>query len=160
MLTAKTPFRSIVSEPCVPLMTQTRINGGSSETDVNELAVIPWWPSTPRVVITVTPVANTPRASRKLLLVKTCSSVAGLTVPCCTADAPFSSPVDVSEPVLRPRARRELVEALLDHLIEVLGCAERLGDEAAEGIAVQGEERRRGDCLHRRRPRHVPEDRH
>ena len=40
-LTAKTPFRSIVSAPTVPLITQTSTSGGSSETDEKALAVIP-----------------------------------------------------------------------------------------------------------------------
>ena len=42
MFTAKTPLRSIVSAPVVPLMTQTRMSGGSSETDEKAFAVMPY----------------------------------------------------------------------------------------------------------------------
>src|SRR2546421_8762727 len=45
--------------------TQTRINMGSSETEVNELAVMPWiLPGSRSTVTTVTPVAKWPRALR------------------------------------------------------------------------------------------------
>src|SRR5579875_3432399 len=40
-------------------------SGGSSETELNELAVMPInWPESVRVVMTVTPVANWPSAAR------------------------------------------------------------------------------------------------
>src|ERR1700709_2628579 len=46
-------------------------SGGSSETELNELAVMPInWPDSVRVVITVTPVANWLRASRKAVASK------------------------------------------------------------------------------------------
>ena len=46
----------------------TRINGGSSETEVNELTVMPYArPSAKRRVTTVTPVGNKPHAPRKSL---------------------------------------------------------------------------------------------
>ncbi|MNV76077.1 hypothetical protein D3C71_1694100 [compost metagenome] len=42
-----------------------KINGGSKDSEENELAVIPIFrPSLPRVVITVTPVANCPSKLR------------------------------------------------------------------------------------------------
>src|SRR5437016_4306313 len=45
--------------------TQTRISLGLSETDVNELAVMPWiFPGSRSTVTTVTPVVKWPRASR------------------------------------------------------------------------------------------------
>src|SRR5712664_4473288 len=45
--------------------TQTRINMGSSETEVNELAVMPWiLPGSRSTVTTVTPVVKWPRALR------------------------------------------------------------------------------------------------
>src|SRR5229473_6293883 len=47
------------------LSTQTRISMGSSETEVNELAVMPWiLPGSRSTVITVTPVVKWPRALR------------------------------------------------------------------------------------------------
>src|SRR2546421_39245 len=65
MLTAHTPFCSIVSAPRVPLITQMSTSGGSRETDEKAVAVIPWASASPWVVITVTPVAKAPRARRK-----------------------------------------------------------------------------------------------
>ena len=42
-----------------------KTSGGESETELNELAVMPTnWPDGARAVITVTPVANWPSASR------------------------------------------------------------------------------------------------
>src|SRR5919201_5029237 len=138
MFTAKTPFCEIVSEPSVPLITQTRTRGGSSETDVNEVAVIPYGSSGPRVVMTVTPVQNVPRALRNSRASNT--DAAGFALACCTG--------------------AELVQPLLDDSVEVLGRAERLGDEAAERVAVHREQRRRCDGLHGRGARHVAQDRH
>ena len=77
MLTAKTPLRSIVSRPSAPRPTQTRTSGGSSETDENAFAVMPYAWSSPRVVITFTPVAKIPTAFRKSLPVKFCGFNAG-----------------------------------------------------------------------------------
>src|SRR5271169_2480823 len=50
--------------------TQTRVRNGSRETDVKELAVIPYaWPGARGAVMTVTPVANWPSAWRKSVAV-------------------------------------------------------------------------------------------
>ena len=65
MLTAKTSLRSMLSLPAVPLMTHTSTSGGSSDTDENAFAVIPYCSPGPCVVITVTPVAKAPSARRK-----------------------------------------------------------------------------------------------
>src|SRR5215217_3040576 len=47
---------------------QTRSNGGSSETEVKEFAVMPRGvPSSSRVVITVTPVTKVPKARRRAI---------------------------------------------------------------------------------------------
>ena len=43
---------------------QMRINGGLSETDTTALAVMPWMPSSVRVVMMVTPVARCPSVRR------------------------------------------------------------------------------------------------
>ena len=65
MLTANTPLRLMCSAPSEPLITHTRISGGSSDTEENALAVMPYACSSPRVVTTVTPVANAPTVARK-----------------------------------------------------------------------------------------------
>jgi hypothetical protein len=49
--------------------TQTSTSGGSSETEVKELAVMPWPNPPARAVSTVIPVANMPTASRYWRLV-------------------------------------------------------------------------------------------
>src|ERR1700741_254645 len=55
---------------------QTRISGGSSDTDVNEFAVKPRGePSGWIVVTTVTPVTNAPSARRTSAMSKACSGV-------------------------------------------------------------------------------------
>jgi hypothetical protein len=62
--------RSVV----LPRSKQTRMSGGSSDSEVTALAVVPTGvPSAPIDVITVTPVAKWPMASR--------NSVAGTSVP-------------------------------------------------------------------------------
>ena len=48
---------------------QTSTCGGSSETDVNALAVMAWSTPSITVVTTVTPLANRPRAPRNAALV-------------------------------------------------------------------------------------------
>jgi hypothetical protein len=51
--------------------TQTRINMGSSETEVNELAVMPWiLPGSNSTVTTVTPVVKWPSALRNSNVVR------------------------------------------------------------------------------------------
>ncbi len=60
-----------------------KISGGASETELNELAVMPInWPWSARVVITVTPVANCPSARLKLA-----SSKSGAAARLMTADS-------------------------------------------------------------------------
>src|SRR3981081_3407288 len=65
MFTPKRPCRWINGSNCAFSLTQIRISNGSSETDVNEFAVIPWTrPGARSAVTTVTPVANWPSAKR------------------------------------------------------------------------------------------------
>src|ERR1700716_3075846 len=79
-----------------------RINGGSSDTEVNELAVVPTGsPSARTAVSTVTPVANVPKTSR--------SSRAGADVVVCGTFV--TCPPDKGTPGVRrhrapPLARR------------------------------------------------------
>jgi hypothetical protein len=47
--------------------TETRMNGGRSDADVNALAVMPWTLSPERVLTTVTPVANIPSVRRNAI---------------------------------------------------------------------------------------------
>ena len=49
----------------MPCASETSTSNGSSDTDVNELSVIPANVSPTRDVTTVTPVANAPTTSRK-----------------------------------------------------------------------------------------------
>src|SRR5690606_30543740 len=58
-----------------PLPTHTSNSGGSSDTEVKELAVMPCG-TAPPVVITVTPVANAPNACRSALASRTSGSAA------------------------------------------------------------------------------------
>ena len=61
------------SAPSDGLITQTRISGGSSDTDENAFAVMPYACSSPRVVTTVTPVANAPTVERNSLPENVCT---------------------------------------------------------------------------------------
>ena len=63
--------------PSVSRMTQTSTSGGSSDTDEKAFAVMPYRWSWPRVVITVTPVANDPTVLRNSMLVNACDSASG-----------------------------------------------------------------------------------
>src|ERR1700676_1277692 len=70
MFTPKRFCRCTIASNCAPWLTQIRISGGSSDTDVNELAVMPCTqPGARSAVTTVTPVANCPRARRNSELV-------------------------------------------------------------------------------------------
>ena len=73
--------------------TQTSTSGGSSETDENAFAVMPYACCSPRVVITVTPVAKLPTVSGS---------------PCCRS--PHGRD---------PLGAGERVEATADDLVEV-----------------------------------------
>src|SRR5713101_2746971 len=65
MFTPKRPCRWISGSNCAFSLTQIRINNRSSETEVNEFAVMPWTsPGARSAVTTVTPVANWPSAKR------------------------------------------------------------------------------------------------
>src|SRR5690242_13814368 len=108
MLTANTPLRRMWSEPSEPLITHTRISGGSSDTDENALAVMPYACSSPRVVTTVTPVANAPTVARKSWLVNVCR-------------------VTLSE-----RLATMHTQPLTDDLVEIGGRDKRLRDDVAE----------------------------
>src|SRR5215216_4442871 len=148
MFTAKIPFCSITCAPVVPLITHTRMSGGSSESDENAFAVIPNRWSSPRVVITVTPVANAPRAWRKSAPLNSCVATRGSGATSCIAL------------LLRRRDLADLVQALLDHPVEVLRRPDRLPDEPPEGVALHRENRRRHERPDGRHPRCVAQDRH
>ena len=65
-LIAKCEAAENTGQLAAALAMQTRINGGSSDTEVKEFAVKPTRSAaTLRVVMIVTPVANQPSASRK-----------------------------------------------------------------------------------------------
>src|SRR5215208_2906144 len=66
MLTTKAPVERIAGNDSVRRSTQTMQSGGSSESEQNALAVNPRGrPSSPRLVITVTPLANEPIKRKK-----------------------------------------------------------------------------------------------
>src|SRR5579862_5136481 len=74
MFTANVPacsMRGQVDDVCA---TQKRMSGGSSESDVNELAAIPTGSSPSIAVMIVTPVAKCPRTERNCLSSGTSSS--------------------------------------------------------------------------------------
>src|SRR5438477_1802665 len=80
ILTANTRFCSIDSLPRVPLLTHTSISGGSSETDEKAFAVSPYECSGPRVVTTVTPVANALSAERNSRLLNACAAIVSVSM--------------------------------------------------------------------------------
>ena len=70
MFAANTPLLRDHLGAGLPLITQTSTSGGSSETDENAVAVMPKSCASPRVVITVTPVAKAPSVFRNSLAEK------------------------------------------------------------------------------------------
>src|SRR6187200_2534 len=140
MLTANFPLRAITSLPSVPAIAQTRTSGGSSDTEENELAVIPYPCSPALVVTTVTPVAKEPSTCRN------------------------SCPLNSVRPTTTPAAvavigsDAALLHPLLDHPVEVLCCAEGPGDELLERLPLHGEQHDVGLRLGRRFARCVAQD--
>jgi hypothetical protein len=65
MFTTNAPCPRIACRVRLPRSKQTRTSGGSSDSELTALAVVPTgWPSAPRDVMTVTPVAKCPMAFR------------------------------------------------------------------------------------------------
>jgi hypothetical protein len=64
MFTQKRSLSLIAGQVVELLAGQKRISGGSSETDVTELADMATGPSVPLAVMTVTPVGRCPSTSR------------------------------------------------------------------------------------------------
>ena len=120
---------------------QMRTSGGSSDTDENALAVIPYWTSSLRVVITLMPVANAPTASRKSRLVKSANPRGAATRP-------------------RSRSPAHALQPSMDDLVEVARRPERLRHELAEGVSLHREQRARLGRPDGGRPRRVSHDRH
>src|ERR1700759_4549851 len=102
MFTANTPLRVMCSAPSDGLITQTRISGGSRDPGENAFAVIPYACSSPRVVTTVTPVANAPTVERNSWLLNVCRVT------------------------LSARLATLHAQTLADNLVEVSGRAQRL----------------------------------
>src|SRR5262249_23760325 len=134
----------------VRLITQTRTSGGSSDTDVKALAVIPYMSASPCVVTTVTPVAKAPSARRDSSpLDSRCPAVVG-------------SGTALSVAAMCPSAAgagADLLEPPLDHLVEVLCRSHRLREQPLEVVPLHREQRRRCHGLHRRHPRRAAQDR-
>src|SRR5262249_24565763 len=133
---------SITCPPSVPAITHTSTSGGSSETEVNEFAVIPYPCSPTRDVITVTPVANEPAACRS------------------------SWPLNSVRPttcwlsiVVAIGSDAAVLHSILDHAVEVLCCSERPGNELLERVLLQREQRYVGLGACRRLARRVAKDR-
>src|SRR2546423_13161923 len=77
MLTAKWPLSRMAGQVDDECAMHTSTSGGSSDTDVKELAARPDGPSGPWPVTTVTPVAKCPRTVRKWALSTPSSTVSG-----------------------------------------------------------------------------------
>src|SRR5689334_24958201 len=136
MLTANTPLLLMCSAPSEPLITHTRISGGSSDTDENALAVMPYPCSSPRVVTTVTPVANAPTVARNSWLLNVCSVT------------------------LSARLATMHTETLADDLVEVGGRAECLRHDVAERRPVHDQQPGRLGRARRSTARPVEQDGH
>src|SRR5688500_6520377 len=115
----------MVRQPSEPPLTHTRTSGGSSDSDVNEFAVIPYGWSPAWLVMTVTPVAKAPIAERNSFAVNPGWGTGG------GASAIAS---------LSLSGRGHLDQALPDHPVEVLGGGERLGYQAPKHVAVHREQ--------------------
>ena len=68
MLTTNRPLLAMAASVREPWPSETRTSSGSSETDVNELSVMPAGSPSTSAVTTVTPVANSPTHSRNAIV--------------------------------------------------------------------------------------------
>src|SRR6202789_1926173 len=141
MLTQKAPTSRMDGQVVDAFAGQKRISGGSSDTDVTELAAIPTGPRPPCVVITVTPVGRCP--STRLNASPVISIVA------VSAEQPESArPVNRSGAVAYPELAIQRAHMLF---YRVMGKVHMVGDlqvrraigEVVENLALPWAERDR-----------------
>src|SRR3954453_4915292 len=118
MFTAKASFFSTQLRPSALAEMHTSTSAGSSETDENAFAVIPYAGPGVRVVTTVTPVANEPRTLRKSWPLK--------------ASVPASAISDVLFGELRPHGLGGAVAAAAD--VAQLGRRDPVEGDAGRGV--------------------------